>query len=316
MSDDDGIDGRLFGRDLFGVPMKPTPGGVVAERFTMPPFTILDSKQGDWQERKRAWIGLGIQGEKGRDAKAYNIDSWKESKGQLVVCPESGGTSIFDPVLCELVYRWFTHKGGQVIDPFAGGSVRGIVATSLGRHYHGIELREEQVAANIAQAGLIGVVDPAPVWRVGDAIDFLPSAPEADLVFACPPYGDLEVYSDNPKDLSAMGWSAFLTAYREIIKLSVARMKPDSFACFVVGDFRDPKGAYRNFPGLTVQAFLDAGIPLYNEAILATSIGSAALRVSKQFITSRKLAKVHQNIYVFAKGDPRKAAARCEVVLE
>lgn len=30
------------------------------------------------------------------------------------------------PVLCELAYRWFCLAGGLVLDPFAGGSVRGI----------------------------------------------------------------------------------------------------------------------------------------------------------------------------------------------
>ncbi|HXF87125.1 MAG TPA: hypothetical protein VNK48_02075 [Xanthobacteraceae bacterium] len=43
------------------------------------------------------------------------------------------GTSIFDPVLCEIAYRWFCPPGGSVLDPFAGGSVRGIVASRLGR---------------------------------------------------------------------------------------------------------------------------------------------------------------------------------------
>jgi len=35
-----------------------------------------------------------------------------------------------------------------VLDPFAGGSVRGIVASRLGYRYVGIELRQEQVEAN------------------------------------------------------------------------------------------------------------------------------------------------------------------------
>lgn len=37
----------------------------------------------------------------------------------------STGTSIFDPVICEIAYRWFCPPGGTVLDPFAGGSVRG-----------------------------------------------------------------------------------------------------------------------------------------------------------------------------------------------
>ena len=66
----------------------------------------------------------------------------------------STGTSIFDPVLCELNYRWFCPPGGVILDPFAGGSVRGIVASVLGYRYHGAELRGEQVEANRAQLGI------------------------------------------------------------------------------------------------------------------------------------------------------------------
>lgn len=34
-------------------------------------------------------------------------------------------TSVFDPVLCEVAYTWFCPKGGAILDPFCGGSVRG-----------------------------------------------------------------------------------------------------------------------------------------------------------------------------------------------
>jgi hypothetical protein len=36
------------------------------ERFICPPFSVLDAKQGYWQERKRAWLALGIESELGR----------------------------------------------------------------------------------------------------------------------------------------------------------------------------------------------------------------------------------------------------------
>ena len=40
----------------------------LAERFGVPPFSVLDARQGYWQERKRAWLSLGIQSELGRGA--------------------------------------------------------------------------------------------------------------------------------------------------------------------------------------------------------------------------------------------------------
>ena len=292
----------LFGTDLFGEAIKPKASGPVAERFTLPPFTILDARSGDWQERKRAWASLGINSEVGRTENLLRMSDTC-SLGEK-------DTSIFDPVVCELAYRWFCPAGGQVVDPFAGGSVRGIVAGALGRHYWGCDLRPEQIAANEAQADEIAP-RVRPVWVCGDSMDKLADAPAADFVFSCPPYGDLEKYSDDPRDLSAMDWHAFVAAYKRIILRAVGRMKPDTFACFVVGDFRDGRGFYRNFVSETIDGFEQAGARLYNEAILATPVGTAAMRVTKQFESGRKLAKTHQNVLVFCKGDWKKAAARC-----
>lgn len=58
------------------------------------------------------------------------------------------GTSIFDPVLCETLVNWFCPKGGKVIDPFAGGSVRGLISVLLGNEYTGIDLSTKQIEAN------------------------------------------------------------------------------------------------------------------------------------------------------------------------
>lgn len=224
----------------------------------------------------------------------------------------ASGTSIFDPVLTELCYRWFCPPGGHIADPFAGGSVRGIVAHVLGYRYTGFELRAEQVAANIAQAAAICPDNP-PEWVVGDSAATLAVwGGAADFVFSCPPYGDLEVYSDLPDDLSAMPHEAFVEAYRAIIAAAVAKLKPDRFAAFVVGDFRCKKGFYRNFVGETVAAFEAAGARYYNEGILVTAVGSLPVRVGKQFKSGRKLGKTHQNILVFCKGDPKRAAQACE----
>jgi hypothetical protein len=218
------------------------------------------------------------------------------------------GTSIFDPVLCELAYRWFCPPGGLVLDPFAGGSVRGIVASRLGRRYVGIDLRPEQIAANEQQAlAICGA--PLPEWRVGDSRELEDIAGDvaADFVFSCPPYADLEIYSNDPRDLSTMPYDEFLAAYRGIIAGAIAQLKSDRFACFVVGDVRDRRGFYRGFPWHTVQAFVDAGAGLYNEAILVTAVGSLPIRAGKQFEASRKLGKTHQNVLVFCKGDPKRA---------
>ncbi len=220
------------------------------------------------------------------------------------------GTSIFDPVICELVYTWFSAKGSKVLDPFAGGSVRGIVANYLGRQYTGIDLRPEQIAANEQQARQI-TPDNMPVWICGNSLDAIP-AEQFDLVFSCPPYYDLEVYSDQEGDLSACGtYAEFLQAYRAIIRTAIDRLNDNRFACFCVGDIRDKKGLYRNFVSDTITAFQDAGAMLYNEAILVTAVGSLPIRVGRQFDAGRKLGKTHQNVLFFIKGDAKKATSYC-----
>ena len=316
-------DSVLYAPDLFGASSAPKASGPVAEKFLFPPFTVLDARSGEWQERKRAWASLGMKGEEGRSndllmngAAAWQAMNSAEGRGKNLLKMSSTcslgekDTSIFDPVLCELAYRWFCPPSGQVVDPFAGGSVRGIVAAQLGLNYWGCDLRAEQVEANRAQAETI-CAGNKPQWVCGDSMETLASAPAADFIFSCPPYGDLEVYSDDPADLSNMEWHTFVAAYKRIILRAVGRLKDDRFACFVVGDFRDNKGFYRDFVSTTIRAFEECGARLYNEAILVTSVGSASMRVTKQFNASRKLAKTHQNVLVFCKGDPRKAAAAC-----
>jgi hypothetical protein len=268
----------------------------LAERFIVPPFSVLDARQGYWQERKRAWIDLGIRSEVGRKENAIGY-------GDLVSLGKQD-TSIFDPVLCEIAYRWFAPAGGNIVDPFAGGSVRGVVASKLGHHYTGIDLSKKQIEANNKQSDEL-LNDNKPEWIVGNSLNVKSLAPgEYDFIFSCPPYYDLEVYSDEEGELSTLGtYEEFIAIYRQIIADCVSMLKDDRFACFVVGDIRDNKGFYRNFPADTISAFQDAGMTLYNEAILVTMVGTASLRTSHQFPIGRKLGKTHQNVLVFYKGD-------------
>ena len=192
-----------------------------------------------------------------------------------------------------------------MFDPFAGGSVRGIVAEMLGRKYIGIDLSERQVDANQTNADEFGV---CPAWYCDDsknADKYLPDGC-ADLIFSCPPYHNLEKYSNHPLDLSNMNYSDFLAAYREIISIACRKLKDNRFAVFVVGDVRDSKGAYKDFISQTKQIFKDCGLCLYNEMVLLEPYGTAPMRAGKPFSVNRKITKTHQNILVFYKGDIRK----------
>lgn len=218
------------------------------------------------------------------------------------------GTSIFDPVLCELLYKWFTPINGTILDPFAGGSVRGIVANYLGYHYTGIDLRPEQIAANNIQADNILKDQEKPTWIVGDSknIDNLIPETAFEGFLTCPPYFNLELYSDDENDISNCDtYDSFIDNYNEIIQKSVAKLNNNRFACIVVGDIRDKAGFYHGFVCDTIDAFENAGMKLYNDAILVTAVGSLPIRVGRQFGSYRKLGKTHQNVLIFFKGNPK-----------
>lgn len=493
--------------------------GDLKQRFIIPPFSIWDSRQGYWLDRERTWLNIGIESEKGREDELVfsksaipsrmqdlrndlrtslrrepTIDEvWAEAERLGIKTPTQ--TSVFSPVVCELVYRWFNVEGGKILDPFAGGSVRGIVAGWLGFPYTGIDLRSEQVDANYAnwqtisddkpsdvyqvkvsaamarlpfngcdpdyirttchasccqsstsptgtlitihpseigvmeQRGAVvldGLLQPrpgekrcpfktddhlcglhftpdkpfgciaspftlndndtlivrnryktlrcyndgakipayrafstslklifgdeaaqqliehfdnggddimlpvsadiyhklhdndaikkgaviaekaSPRWLCGDSrqLDSLIDDGQMyDLVFSCPPYMDLETYSDNPSDLSNLNVSDFERDYFAIIAAACNKLNDNRFAVFVVGEVRDKKSTfYRNFVGMTIRAFESAGLHFYNEIILIDNYNSLPLRVAGYFRT-RKMGKTHQNVLVFYKGD-------------
>lgn len=287
--------------DLFGNQI--VKDEILRDKFIEPPFTILDTKSGSWQARKKAWIRKGLKSEIGRSATAIisGTDMYRAVSKNELYNNRDNYISVFDPALCEVLYHWFVPNGGKILDPFAGGSVRGIVSNYLGYDYTGIEIREEQVASNIEQANDI-IPKNKPKWIVGDSDIVLDSMTEEyDFVFSCPPYGNLETYSDIRGDISNMNYPDFLRSYSSIIIKSCKMLKTGAFACFVVGEFRDKNGNYVGFVPDTVRAFIDAGMDYYNEAILLTPIASASMRANGN-MKSQKLVKVHQNILIFRRG--------------
>ncbi len=248
---------------------------------------------------------MNFSGSKDKDI-LKGKEGWSENTKKMVeqmgAFSGANGISIFDPVVCEITYKWFCPDGGLILDPFAGGSVRGIVSNYLGYKYTGIELREEQCVSNREQAIEILDVNNQPQWYCGDSEQVLDAKwnIEFDLLFSCPPYMNLEVYSNLPEDLSNMNDEAFITKYNSIIDKSCKLVKRGGYAVFVVGDLRDNKGYQKDFTGITKQAFIKAGMKLYNELILVEPVGTKAMTLERGF-KNGKLAKVHQNVYIFKK---------------
>lgn len=291
--------------------------GILRDKYINPPFSVLDARRGEWQGRKKAWSEIIVSGN-GRaegllgDGLLSLAESWRRNLN---------GTSIFDPCLCETLLYWFSPRGGKIIDPFAGGSVRGLVSSYMGREYYGCDLRKQQIDENVnnynalkACKDFFGEILQMPHWYCGDSlhIDEIIEEDGFDCLLTCPPYADLEVYSDDPADLSTMPYDKFVEVYNQIFEKTIQKLKENTFVCVVVGEVRDPKGYYRNFCGDTIAACEKAGAKYYNEIILVQPVSTGVMRCRRQFDPSRKVVNIHQKVLVFCKGDARSAAADFE----
>lgn len=290
----------LAQKDLFGNTV--VEDVLLRDKFIEPPFSVLDAKNSNWVRRKKEWNKLGIKSEIGRDVKTFTGGKFKNNKGKSDRF-DNKATSIFDPALCEILYHWFCVNGKEILDPFAGGSVRGIVANYLGYKYSGIDIRKEQIESNIEQAINILDTENQPKWYVGDSNVVLDKIDQKfDFIFSCPPYGNLETYSDLNGDISNMPYNIFMEVYESIIAKSCSLLNNNSYACFVVGEIRDKKGNYMGFVSDTINAFKKCGMNFYNEAIYLQQLGTASMRVENN-MKAQKLVKVHQNVLIFKKND-------------
>jgi hypothetical protein len=81
---------------LLGQPDAEAARRTLAERFGVPPFSVLDARQGYWQDRKRAWIGLGIQSELGRGENLQGLsesnDEYRYNKAEFFAKVSPGGS--------------------------------------------------------------------------------------------------------------------------------------------------------------------------------------------------------------------------------
>ena len=280
-------------------PQRLSPGAdfiALEKRFVIPPFTVFDTRQGYWSKRKQAWLAKIKDDGSSRNTKLFP-DSLNKINGN-----DLKGVSILDPVLAEIIVRWFAPKNAKVFDCFAGDTAFGYVSSELGCDFTGIELREEQVAFNqqrMTEDGLNGKYICDDGRNVKNHI----ADKSQDLLFSCPPYFDLEVYSDKENDASNQKtYEAFYEIIETAFTNALDCLKDDRFAVVVVGDIRNKKtGGYYDFIGDIKRTFMNKGCMLYNEIILINQIATGAIRAAKQMET-RKVVKVHQNVLVFYKG--------------
>lgn len=214
-------------------PTNPRQRKVLADFLVSPPFSFLDPTAEYWKKRKLEWA------------------------------------SIFDPVLWECMIRWFAPTaGGRILDPFAGGCTRGIVAGFLGYQYTGVEWRPGQADINKRQADVINFakpstrLDPAWIQANGNRVT-LPDAESYDMVLTSAP-----LYSGN--DANWKTYEDFLAWYESICAQAVTRLKENRLLVIAVEELTDDAGIIRCFVEQNITLFERLGLAHYNRMTLRT----------------------------------------------
>lgn len=308
---DEAIFDEVMSADSYDIPEEEK--GNLAEKFVVPPFSVLDSQRGYWTDRKRLWREkIRDNAEARADAKVlrnFNSENFT-GFGKL------NEVSLLDPVLSEIIVKWFApaRSGSKCFDVFAGDTVFGFVSSYLGNSFTGIELRQVQADFNNARCKEF---DLQARYICDDGRNVLQYIEESsqDLLFSCPPYFDLEVYSDDKRDASNQGtYADFFGVLDTAFSNAIKCLKENRFAVIVAGDIRNKKdGFYYDFCGDIKRCFAKNGMKLYNELILVNPIGTAAVRANK-YMRNRKMAKVHQNVLVFYKGDTKAISRHFEEI--
>lgn len=284
--------------DLFGNEV-PEPVKKLKDWFVVTPFSILNSASKEWQEKKKKWM--------------IKINDKAQARSNKLRCYTDVGvdfmnikgdiTSILDPVLCEVILSWFTEDKHICFDPFAGDAVFGFVSTYKNRVFKGIELRKEQVLFNQTLLDTFEL-NGKYFCDTSENMDNYIEDESCDFLFSCPPYADLEIYSDDPKDLSTMEYDEFFNVIGKILTNTYKKLKENRFACIVIGEVRHKTtGEYIGIVPNVINIMRDAGYKYYNEMILETPIGNLHMRAGRYMNQNRKIGKMHQNILVFYKGD-------------
>ena len=272
--------------------------GSLKKSFFVPPFSVINLASKEMLDKSREWK------EKIKDDGSSRGNSSLYEAAKKALGSKMPLNSIMNPAVCELINRWFLPLGKEcnTFDCFSGDTAFGFVSSSLGNHFTGIELRKQQVAFNQQRCDEFGL-NAQYIQDDGQNVRKHIDDNSQDLLFSCPPYFDLEKYSDDPKDASNQdSYEDFIKILDNAFTSATHCLKNNRFACIVVGNIRDKKGFYYDFVGDIIRIFEKAGMHFYNDITLRTPVGTAAM-IATNTMRNRKVVRIHQNLLVFYKGD-------------
>jgi hypothetical protein len=209
----------------------------------------------------------------------------------------TGTHSTFAAPLVEWVLLRYAPSGSRILDAFSGGPPRAVVSSIMGYSYVGFDIRSEQIEEN--QQTLSALELTGAEFVLGDGRFLEGDYGLFDCALTCPPYHDLEKYSNRSDDMSNMrSYEEFNAGMALCAEAHRRHMKPGAFVCIVVGPIRGKSGELIDLPAHTVQNFREAGFIYWQQIILSKNFGSAAKRSTNAW-KGKKLVPIHEILQIF-----------------
>lgn len=200
-----------------------------------------------------------------------------------------GAFSSFPSEVASMCYELFLRDCQNIFDPFAGWGERHCSALQFGKNYTGYDINPEAIKFADENFGVKNTLANS----LSDTI------PAFDGLITCPPYWNLEVYSDQGIE-ARKTWREFLAGYGSILSGCSDAAKPGATFCIMVGDWRDG-GTYYDLAHQTRNALSHCGLTQIDEVIVSRSKISKIKVMAPQALRLGYTVKVHETLLVYRK---------------
>jgi|TARA_R110002167_G_C12510261_1_gene637170 hypothetical protein len=199
------------------------------------------------------------------------------------------GYSTFPPEVSDLCYELFLRDSTHVFDPFAGWGDRHAKALEHGVRYTGYDVSGKSIAKAKEDYGVDNVL----------ADSLTAGIPSFDGLLTCPPYWNLEVYSQDGLE-KAKTFAEFGENLRRVFERCYAAADVGAKICVMVGNWRK-KGVYYDLSFMTKGIFQGLGATTIDCVIISRI---KKTKISIMLPQAKRLGytvNLHEELLVFEK---------------
>jgi hypothetical protein len=197
--------------------------------------------------------------------------------------------SPFSEEVARLCYELYLRDCEQIFDPFAGWGERHFYAQDYGKQYTGFDVNPLAIQHAEDHFGVHNILADS------EGAEF----PEFDGLLTCPPYWNLERYTEYGIDAEPT-WRGFLSRYAAIFRKAYEVATDGAMFCVAVGDWRKD-GVYYDIAHQTRKIFENLGATTVDDVVISRKGVSKIKIMLPQAKRLGYSVKVHESLLVFRK---------------